>query len=118
LSASALFDSEEMMDRVGDDLELLEEMVEILVEESPEMLAQLRAALAAGDSETVERVGHAFKGSVANFAAPAATATAFALEQGGRNGDLAEAGALIDRLQQQYEELVVALNDFVAQGGR
>ncbi len=106
------------MDRVGDDLELLEEMVEILVEESPEMLAQLRAALAAGDSETVERVGHAFKGSVANFAAPAATATAFALEQGGRNGDLAEAGALIDRLQQQYEELVVALNDFVAQGGR
>jgi len=61
----------------------------------------------------VERVAHAIKGSVGNFAAQSAFATALRLEKTGRQGDLTGAGEAWKQLEAEIEELTRALTALV-----
>ena len=75
---------DELMERVDGDLEFLEETIAMLDEDSPALLDEIKAAVAAGDAAALVKPAHALKGMVSNFCAPSAEAAALELEVMGR----------------------------------
>ena len=88
------------LNRVGGDFELLREVVELFLDDYPQSLQKIRAAVAAGDQTDLERQAHSLKGSVSTFGAKDAFEAAFALEKQGRSGDLSNASEGLVRLEQ------------------
>ena len=78
----------------------------LFVEDSPRLLAEIRAAIPRGDAETVRNSAHTLKGSVGNFAAEAAFQAAFKLEAMGRNQDLTGAQEAMLELEREIELVV------------
>jgi HPt (histidine-containing phosphotransfer) domain-containing protein len=103
-----------VMARLNGDRDLLAELAGLYLEDEPALVAQLRDAVGRGDAEGVRRAAHALKGSVANFAAADAQAAAFALEQAGRNRDLAAAPTLLDALHAELTAVREALTHVAA----
>lgn len=93
------------LSRVGGDLELLKEVVELFLEDYPSTFQQIRAAVATRDAKALEHHAHSLKGSVSTFGANRAFEAAFALEKQGRGGDLVGAQENLLRLEQALEAL-------------
>ena len=93
------FDKDLALSRVGGDDELLKDIALLFLEDYPQVLGELKTALAAGDAHKAERSAHSIKGSVANFGAPEAVAAALAIEQFGRAGSLDAARVALPRLE-------------------
>jgi CheY-like chemotaxis protein len=91
------------------DVDLLKEIADMFLEESPGLLDRMRQAAAQGDCKTLERAAHTIKGSVSNFAAKSAVEAAQRLEQIGREGDLSQADEAYQALEQEIERLKPAL---------
>jgi PAS domain S-box-containing protein len=81
-------DERALLSSLGDDRELLAELLHIFRTDHPRTLERLRAALAAGDVQEVRFAAHALKGSVANFYSQSAVAAALRLEMMGRDNKL------------------------------
>jgi PAS domain S-box-containing protein len=112
LSSATPIDLEEALPRFNFELVFFTEMLGNVLTHLPERLEELKAAYLVQDAQTINRVAHNLKGLAANFSANAITELARALEDGGREGDLAQAEALIagieaeiPRLKTFYEEL-------------
>jgi len=93
------------LSRVGGDVELLKEVVELFLDDYPSTFEKIKNAVAASDASALEHHAHSLKGSVATFGAGRAFEAAFALERQGREGDLrgAQEGLI------QLEQALVAL---------
>lgn len=104
-----LLDLTETLERVEGDFDLLKEMVELFLEEWPNMLSDIERAIAVGDARALQHAAHTLKGSVSNFAAPRATAASLVLEKMGRQQDLSNAGAALASLQQELKRLTPVL---------
>jgi HPt (histidine-containing phosphotransfer) domain-containing protein len=100
-----------LMDSVGGDRELLDELAATFAEEVPAWIATLRTALASGDTETLFRVAHGVNGAVGYFKAPAVQRPAADLEAMGRSRNLAGASAALALL----EEGLLTLDHFLTQ---
>lgn len=105
IMAAQLFDRESALARVGDDEELLSELVKIFLDDYPNNLKAIQVALAEGDSSLLERAAHSLKGAVANFGAEDVVREAFELERKGRAGDLAHANDNLQRLSAVLTQL-------------
>ena len=105
-----VFDHSALVERLGDDLELVTELIELFLEESPMLLADVQHAVDCRDAKAVERSAHRLKGSVGIFGMNATCAAALLMEVLGRKGDLTDADAayqsLHDELRQLQAELV------------
>jgi CheY-like chemotaxis protein len=97
------------LNQMEGDVDLLKEIAEMFLEESPELLDRMRQATAQGDSNALERAAHTIKGSVGNFAAKSAFEAAQRLERIGRDGDLSEAAEAYQVLEREIERLKPAL---------
>lgn len=115
-SDSWAFDPEDLRQRVGDDWELLEEIVPIFQEDAPRQLEALRAAVAAGDAAAIARGAHRLRGAISSFAASHATDIAARLESLAKINHLAEAPAAIAELDQAVQRLTTNLTDYLARG--
>jgi two-component system, sensor histidine kinase and response regulator len=109
-----VFDKDELLDRVGGDWDFLAETVDMLKTDGLALLDQIRAALAAGDAAALGRHGHAIKGMISNFCAPAAHASAFEVEKIGKSGDLGAALPAVDALAASLDQLIAALNELLS----
>jgi len=98
-----------------DDHDLFKELVEIFVNDYPQMLTSLRKSLEAADAETFIRTAHSLKGMLRNFQAEAAADTAFDLEKKGQQGALDGTDRIIDNLGDQLEEVAQKLEALVEQ---
>ena len=78
--SGAVFDQHATLARVQGDREILQEVVQLFCAETPELLAAMRAAIARGDSQALQRAAHALKGTVRSFGAQAAGDAALRLE--------------------------------------
>lgn len=88
------------LSRVGGDDELLKEIAAVFLEDYPNSLREIHAAIDSGDASQLERSAHSLKGSVANFGARDAVAAAFRLEQMGRARQLQDCAATLRTLEQ------------------
>lgn len=105
------FDLTEALARVDGDHELLTEMAELFLEESPRFVKEIQTAVERGDTQTLSYAAHTLKGSVGNFAATEAAEAARQLEQMGRKGDLAGADRELARLEAALARLAPALTE-------
>jgi two-component system, sensor histidine kinase and response regulator len=102
----------EALDRLDGDEELLHELCVIYLKESPNLLQQLRHALAQGDSKAMNRAAHSLKGEVSYLSAARATQAARRLEDLGRDGDLSQAPEAIAGLERELETLRSTIQEF------
>jgi HPt (histidine-containing phosphotransfer) domain-containing protein len=87
------------LSRVGGDVELLREVIDLFLNDYPQSLEMIREAVARGDQSGLERHAHTLKGSVSTFGAQEAFEAALALEKQGRSGDLTSAADGLRRLE-------------------
>jgi PAS domain S-box-containing protein len=103
-------DKEALLDRLGGDSQLLGELIEIYLSQSPSLLAAAQRALQEKNGQELARVAHAIKGCAANFLARAALETAGRLEAFAEAGDFSRAQETIDALKGEMEHLGSALS--------
>jgi two-component system, sensor histidine kinase and response regulator len=99
------FDPADVLSRVEGDRGLLAELVDIFRAEYPRLLADLRHSVEIGDARGAQDAAHAIKGTVGNFGAHAASDAARVLEVMGQEGVLTGAGAAVERLEREVDEL-------------
>lgn len=104
-----VLDRAALLDRVGGDLEFLQEIAGLFLEDCPRLLAEILTAVTGGDARTLEYAAHTLKGSVANFGAEAARDAALRLETLGRAGDLKPAPEAYTALEQEIQRFTQAL---------
>jgi PAS domain S-box-containing protein len=95
------------------DQDLFQELVEIFLNDFPQMLSALRDSLESDDPKTFKRTAHSLKGMLRNFQAESAAETAFELEQIGERGKLDGADQIVDSLTGQLEEVSRKLKQVV-----
>lgn len=108
-----VIDTATALERVEGDEDLLRELALMLLESMPAMMEELRAACARADAEALERTAHTLKGSVGTLAAQRVWDTAQCLENSGRDGQLADSGALLAALEVEVGRLEEALRALV-----
>jgi CheY-like chemotaxis protein len=82
------WDSGEVLDGLGGDKQLLCEIVEIFLAETPKNLEAMRQAITRKDSKKIERIAHSLKGELGYLRVPGASQKARELEDMGRACDL------------------------------
>jgi PAS domain S-box-containing protein len=98
------------LERLQGDRELLEELVGVIRQEAPKLLAAVRAAVERGDAPSLKLAAHTLKGSLGNFAAAKAVEAAKRLESMGKQGDLSEARSALATLEREINRFLPALD--------
>ncbi len=93
----------ETIERLGGDEDLLRELVEIFVTESPKLLAKLRDAIGSSDADAVMRGAHSIKGELSCLGAVAAANTAQKLETMGSSREMAQAPEVFSILEREVQ---------------
>ena len=101
--------NQDLLDRLGGDTELLNEVIGLFTEDCPSLMAAIRSGLAAADAQAVNRAAHQLKGSASNFDAPELTALAQSVESLAKDGNLAAAHATLPALQSAVDSLLAEL---------
>ena len=107
-----MIDRAAVLDRIGGDESLLGEIASIFLQEYPDLLNEIRSAIALGDAAKLERSAHSLKGAVMNFCVPSATQAAYQLENIGRQGDMQKAPTALKTLEMQLADLGRVLSSF------
>lgn len=111
--SDAVIDREELFDRLDNDVELLLELIDLFLEDYPQLLMDIGKAVETGDSEQLRKSAHTLKGSVGNFCAHAAYESALRLEQKGASAELDSAEteyAVLSREMGRVEAALKALS--------
>jgi CheY-like chemotaxis protein/HPt (histidine-containing phosphotransfer) domain-containing protein len=90
----------EMMGEEGETM--VRNLTELFLNNSQLLVDQLRAALAAGDAETVRRTAHTLRSPAAQMGAMHLAALCQSLEAKGRQGDLSDGPALLAAITTEY----------------
>ena len=109
------FNKDELMDRLDGDIEFLAETVEILDEDGPTLLAEVRAAATAREPERIASAAHAIKGMVSNFCAEPSINAAKCVEEMGRSGNLDGVDIAVTAIEEESARLKTALNDLLTE---
>ena len=102
----AIFDVAATLRNIGDDTDLLEELVELFLQRYQVMLEAIRAALANRDQVAVEQAAHALKGTASNLCASEVVSSAGQLEALGRLGTLVEGPMIYTQLEKAVLRLI------------
>jgi HPt (histidine-containing phosphotransfer) domain-containing protein len=107
------FNQAELLERVGNDLQLLAEISLMFQEDAYARVVQMESALAALDSTGLERAAHSLKGMLLNFGAASAVETALALENLGHSHRWDGSDRLLSTLALQVDQLNLCLDRFM-----
>ena len=99
------FDKDALLNAFDNDWEFLSETVDMLLEDYPPMLGEIRNAITGREASVLRRTAHALKGMVGNFQAKTAAEAARILEEKGKNGDFEDAGPAYDTLADEMDRL-------------
>lgn len=99
------FDLSAVLERVGGDEEILQEIAQLFIDDSPGLVAQIRQAAEDQDAGALERSAHTLKGSASNFGAEETVQIALQLEMMGRDGNLSGVEAAYRALETEVNKL-------------
>ncbi len=97
------FDRSDLLGRLDNDEELLEEILAAYVEDIPLQIASLEEAINAQDIALVCRQGHTIKGASGNVGALAMRDASFKIEAAGKLGDMEQAAAIFEQIKTEFE---------------
>jgi protein-histidine pros-kinase len=103
--AELIMEKKELLESLGDDTQLLQEVIEKFLATCPERLMELQAAITARNLDQITRGSHSLRGSVSTFGAKSAVDAAATLESMGRQGKVAGVDEAFARLE--HEMLLV-----------
>lgn len=110
-------DWQEALRSTGGDAALMREIIDVFLEESPRMLAEVHRSLAEHDPIRLRRAAHTLKGSCGYFAAHHAQELAEILEHHSSAGDFQKAQATLESLQNELNRIEPALRVFLHEEG-
>src|SRR5512143_2995392 len=84
-------------------------LIDVFLNDSPELIQQMRSGLATGDVELVRRAAHSLKSNSATFGANRLADVARELEMVAKNGTLASAGSKLAAIEIEYTQLLPVL---------
>jgi PAS domain S-box-containing protein len=96
------------LDATGGD-GILVKLIDLFLENTPQVLAEARAALAGEDARKLSRAAHTLKGSCANFGAERMREACLKLEQRSAHDALEGADVLLERVEQEFAYVRLAL---------
>jgi two-component system, sensor histidine kinase len=102
-----------LLESLGGDVDFLKELADAYLDSTPDLLAAMRQAAAAGDGAALQRAAHSLKNGSASMGALALAALCKQLEDMGRSGMLDGAEACIDTAAATYDDVARALRDVV-----
>jgi CheY-like chemotaxis protein/HPt (histidine-containing phosphotransfer) domain-containing protein len=105
-------DRDRLMARLGDDEELLVDVVRVFLDDCPVRLAAIKAAVDSRDGERIRTAAHALKGAAANLSAQGLFDAAGVLERIGAEGRLDPAEAAWRRLSMEATSVIDALRQY------
>jgi HPt (histidine-containing phosphotransfer) domain-containing protein len=98
----------------GGSAEIIAEIVEAFLQDTPELVAQMRAAVAARDPALLDRAAHTLKSSSATVGAMVLSARCRAIEEQARGGAAGDIGAAVEGVAQEFERVRMELHAGVA----
>jgi two-component system, sensor histidine kinase and response regulator len=110
---TARFDLTRALERVENDRELLQEMIDLFIADYPQHVEEIREGIAAGDTARIKFAAHTLKGSVGNFAAQAAFDAALRLEKLAGAGNFDEMNEAFRELEDAMQQLRPALEELL-----
>jgi HPt (histidine-containing phosphotransfer) domain-containing protein len=104
-----LFDRENTFNRLGEDEELLREIVNIFLEKTPSIIENLKIALKDKDLNLIKRYAHTIKGASGNSGAVEINKTVLIIEKSLEENDFETMTEYIQKLDEQFKRF----SDFV-----
>ena len=97
------------LEKVGGDENLLRELCQIFLAESPKLMRKMEKAMAENDPVALRRAAHSLKGEVSYLSADSVFETARELERRGDANDLASVPELLRTLEAALHDLYAAM---------
>ena len=113
---AAVADTNGMLQRLGGDWELFDQIVAISLEDAPELVHAAREALARGDAKELRRSAHSLKSLMATLGATGAANAAVTLEKCANGGDLSRASDLIRDCGDRVADVCRAMQAYADSG--
>lgn len=107
--AFTAFDREDLLRRLMGDEELLREVLDMVMQDVPNSIAELSVCLAANDLQTARAKAHALKGLAMNAGCLGLAEVGKQLEQACREADRGRADALLAEARRQFERVQTAV---------
>jgi signal transduction histidine kinase/DNA-binding response OmpR family regulator len=111
IAANQVLNKAELLSRLDGDAQLLRELIEIFLADSPSLLQQVSDAVTSRDPDALQRAAHKLSGTVSIFGSQPVMRTAVTLETMG--GDRTHAGEVLTQLKDQMKELEAALGEMM-----
>jgi HPt (histidine-containing phosphotransfer) domain-containing protein len=109
-----VLDLEGALARFDGDKQLFVEMADILLEDAPRLVMDLRSAVAANDATAVEAHAHALKGLLAGCGGVRAARISQSLEKAGKSQMLNDSPAMMESLEDEMAVLTKVLRNYRA----
>jgi len=113
-SGRPVLDVAELRDRLGDDDELVADVIRLYLDDYPQRLDAMARAIQARDLARLRAEAHALKGSASSLAGGRVADAARQLEAVAETGDIALAGQRLASLASEAELLAAALRELQA----
>ena len=110
---SKRYDFEKVLERVENDFILLQEVVEIYVEESDDLMQNIFTSIEQKNVEGIQNAIHSYKGAVGNFYAQQALQLASQIEKAAQQSDFNQANEYFLLLENEQGLLIKELVDAV-----
>lgn len=108
-SKAAVLNLESTLARFGGDRNLFHEMADILLDDAPQVMQDLRDVVKRRDSTAIRAKAHALKGLVLGCGGERAGHSAQLVEDAGHRNDLKSVDAQIASLERNFNEFLEAL---------
>lgn len=105
-----VLDRQAILERVGDDSEVLATIIQMFHDEVPQMVGDLKSAIQTGNATHVEKSAHFFKSSIGNFTTGTAYVIVHQLEMMGKSGELSGATSALVELEDAIARLRTSLD--------
>jgi HPt (histidine-containing phosphotransfer) domain-containing protein len=111
--STPVFDYDDFLDRIDGDVDLLKEVIEIFLKDTPGILANLYSGIKSGDTEAVERAAHTLKGATANISAKRLQQLSHHVQLMLKKDDAASLESLIGDFEENFKKLNRVLRGYL-----
>jgi HPt (histidine-containing phosphotransfer) domain-containing protein len=112
---SGVMDVEQALQRLGNDEDLLRDIIQIYLEDAPGMVRKIHAAVEEEDANNLQRSAHSLKGLASTLSAHEVVDVAYRLEHIAATRNLADAAKTAAEVDQRVDELSRAVQEYLRQ---
>ncbi len=107
----AVLDVALALENLDDDIELYAELVDVFLEDTPDIVETIRAGLGSGDPKPVERGAHSLKSTSLLIGGVRLSGVSARLEAAAKTGSLADGALLARQIEEEFRALCDAIEE-------